>query len=117
MPGGQWARLRADASVPLRRGAWYRVLRLTPSDAVLDVNQRPINVPLPVLQIAPRPPAVWEVVPRPVNAKSLPPSWGSRYAVCPKCLHRSSLPRGPVAMRCAGCGGVFDVGWGGWADL
>src|SRR5213082_2322587 len=44
MPGGQWARLRADASVPLRRGAWYRVLRLTPSDAVLDVNQRPINV-------------------------------------------------------------------------
>ena len=115
MPGGQWARLRADASVPLRRGAWYRVLRLTPSDAVLDVNQRPINVPLPVLQLAPRPPGAWEVVPRPVNAKILPPSWGARYAVCPKCQRRSPLPKGPVAMRCTGCGGVFDVGWGGSA--
>ena len=112
MPGGQWAQLRTEASPPLRRGAWYRVLRLTASDAVLDVNERPINVPLPVLRLASRPPGVWEVVPRPPNARSLPTSWGARYAVCPKCRRRSSLPKGPVAMRCTGCGGVFDVGWG-----
>src|SRR5438105_11390327 len=43
--GSQWARLRSDASVPLRRGAWYRVLRVTASDAVLDVNKRVVNVP------------------------------------------------------------------------
>ena len=112
MLGSQWARLRADASVPLRRGAWYRVLRMTSTDAVLDVNQRPINVPLAVLQIAPRPPTVWEVVPRPLNARSLPQAWGARYAVCPKCRRRSAVPKGPLAMRCPSCGGVFDVGWG-----
>lgn len=111
MIGGQWARLRADASAPLRRGAWYRVLRLTATDAVLDVNQRPMNVPLPVLQLASRPPGVWQVVPRPLNARSLPTSWGPRYAVCPKCRARASLPRGPLAMRCTNCDGVFDVGW------
>lgn len=115
MIGGQWARLRAEASVPLRRGAWYRVLRITPSDAVLDVHQRPINVPRPVLHMAPRPPSVWEVVPRPPNAKNLPLSWGARYCVCPKCHQRSSLPKGPTALRCASCGGVFEVGWGGTA--
>ena len=112
MPGGQWALLRGDASPPLRCGAWYRVLRITQSEAVLDVNQRPINVPLPMLRLASRPPSVWEVVPRPPNARSLPHSWGPRYGVCPRCRHRSPLPRGPVAMRCSGCGGVFDVGWG-----
>jgi hypothetical protein len=115
MIGGQWARLRADASVPLRRGAWYRVLRVTPSDAILDVNQRPINVPRPALQIAPRAPAVWEVVPRPPNAKNLPLSWGARYGVCPRCRHRAALPKSPVALRCPSCTGVFDVGWGGTA--
>ncbi len=115
MMGGQWARLRAEASVPLRRGAWYRVLRVTPTDAVLDVNQRPINVPKPALHLTPRPPAVWEVVPRPPNAKNLPQSWGARYCVCPKCRQRSSLPKGPTALRCVKCNGVFDVGWGGTA--
>src|SRR5690348_12166009 len=64
----QWARLRTESSAPLRRGAWYRVLRLTNSDAVLDVNQRPINVPRPALQIASHPPATWGIVPRPVNS-------------------------------------------------
>lgn len=112
MPGGQWAQLRTEASVPLRRGAWYRVLRLTASDAVLDVHERPIKVPRPALRIAPRPPGVWEVVARPPNARSLPPSWGARYGVCRRCRRRSPLPKGPVAMRCAGCGGVSDVGWG-----
>ena len=77
----QWARLRAESSAPLRRGAWYRVLRLTQTDAVLDVNERPMNVPRPALHLASRPPSVWGIVPRPLNAKSLPTSWGARYAV------------------------------------
>ena len=33
---GQWARLNADQSCGLRRGAWYRVVRLTPDEAVLS---------------------------------------------------------------------------------
>ena len=112
MTGTQWARLRAEASVPLRRGAWYRVLKTTPTDAVLDVHQRAINVPMAVLQVAPRPPTAWAVVPRPPNALRLPSSWGPRYGVCPKCNARAPLPKGPVAMRCGSCNGVFDVGWG-----
>jgi len=56
--GSQWARLRSDASVPLRRGAWYRVLRVTASDAILEVNQRVINVPRSALQMTPRAPGV-----------------------------------------------------------
>ena len=112
MIGTQWARLRAEASVPLRRGAWYRILRLTATDAVLDVHQRIVNVPLALLQVAPRPPSVWTVVPRPPSARNLPSSWGPRYAVCPNCHARSPLPKGPVSMRCTSCSGVFDVGWG-----
>jgi hypothetical protein len=112
MLGTQWARLRTDASVPLRRGAWYRVVRMTPTDVVLDVHQRQINVPKSVLQMAPRPSQAWAIVPRPTNARHLPQSWGARYAVCPSCHGRSPLPKAPIGMRCPRCNGVFDVGWG-----
>jgi hypothetical protein len=108
----QWARLRAEASVPLRRGAWYRVVRLTETDAVLDVHERMVNVPRAMLHIAPRAPSVWAIVPRPGNAARLPSSWGARYAVCPNCHARAPLPKGPVSMRCLACKGEFDVGWG-----
>lgn len=111
MTGKQWARLRAEANVPLRRGAWYGVVRLTPTDAVLDVHQRMVNVPKSLLEIAPRPASTWAIVPRPRNCRA-PTSWGARYAVCPNCHARAPLPRGPVSMRCGGCNGVFEVGWG-----
>lgn len=117
MLGTQWARLRSDASVPLRRGAWYRVVRVTATDAVLDVNQRSINVPRAVLHMGLRPPTVWAVVARPGNARQLPQSWGPRYAVCPKCHARAPLPKGPLNMRCTRCSGVFDVGWGDSYDV
>src|SRR2546426_273956 len=35
MPAFQWARLKANEKHPLRRGAWYRVLKLTASEAVV----------------------------------------------------------------------------------
>jgi hypothetical protein len=108
----QWARLRAEATVPLRRGAWYRVLRRTNSDAVLSVNQRLVNVPIGVLQLSSRPPTSWAVVPRAPSARLLPHNWGPRYAVCPQCNARAPLAKGPVSMRCPACNGVFDVGWG-----
>ena len=112
MSGSQWARLRNEASVPLRRGAWYRVLRVTTTDAVLDVNQRVVNVPRAALQMTGRAPGVWAIVPRPGNARQLPHSWGARYGVCPQCHARAPLAKGPLNMRCGKCGGVFDVGWG-----
>src|SRR2546426_6248983 len=33
MPAFQWARLKANENHPLRRGAWYRILKLTASEA------------------------------------------------------------------------------------
>lgn len=112
MIGTQWARLRGETAVPLRRGAWYRVLRVTASDAVLDVHQRVVNVPLAVLQVVTRPPTAWAIVPRGAHSARIPQSWGPRYAVCPRCHARSALPKGPVSLRCPTCSGVFDVGWG-----
>lgn len=108
----QWARLRAEASVPLRRGAWYRVVELTPTDAVVDVHRRKVSVPRGVLQITHQPPTVWAIVPRPGHSGELPPAWGDRYAVCPSCRARSPLGQGMVAMRCSVCDGEYDVGWG-----
>ena len=48
---GAWARLKQDVSCGLRRGAWYRVVGLTPEDAVLQVPRRErVRVPLRYLQ-------------------------------------------------------------------
>ena len=39
----QYARLDTDINCALRRGAWYRVLRLAPLEAVLDVARRELR--------------------------------------------------------------------------
>jgi hypothetical protein len=111
MAAKQYARLRAEANVPLRRGAWYSVVRVTATDAVLNVHQRMVNVPKSILEIATRPSGTWSVVPRPRRSLA-PTSWGPRYAVCPQCNARAPLPKGGASMRCGGCNGVFEVGWG-----
>jgi len=108
----RWARVRTDATCQLRRGGWYRVLRLSPQEAVLDVNSRPVGVSRTLLHMLPTPPEVWSVVPRPRHAGALPLSWGARYAVCPGCRNRSGLPTAAASLRCARCGGVFEIGWG-----
>ena len=51
----QWARLKADVKSPLRRGAWYRILKLTPTDAILDVRGKPGSVSRGDLQLSPEP--------------------------------------------------------------
>ena len=108
----QWARVRPDQMARLRQGAWYRVLRLTPLEAVLDVNGRPVSLPRPSLHIAPTAPSRWTVVTRPANAGGrVPLSWGPRYAVCPKCRARARLESKATSMRCPRCNGHFDVGW------
>ena len=108
----QWASVRPDTNAHLRRGAWYRVVRLTPMEAVLDVNGRPVSVPRPSLQILPTPPSRWTVVARPQSAGGrLPMSWGPRYGVCPNCRERARLDTHAAAMRCPKCNGYFDIGW------
>ncbi len=111
MPELQWARLQTDVDCHLRRGGWYRVIRLAPLEVLLDVNRKPLSVPRPFLQIAPTPPRRWTVVPRPRRAPRLPDSWGARYGVCPSCRNRMPLDGQPASLRCQRCNGLFEVAW------
>ncbi len=108
----QWARVKTAMSYyHLRRGAWYQVLRTTHGAAVLEVNDRVVAVPSELVQILPTRPRSWSVVPRPLDAVDLPLSWGSKYAVCPKCGTRAPLGRPAPSMRCTGCGDEFEINW------
>src|SRR2546422_11061405 len=75
----QWARTRVRTSRQVRRGAWYRVIRATALEGVLEVNRRPVTGPRSSLQILPFRPTTWAVVTRPPNAQHPPASWGSTY--------------------------------------
>ena len=108
---GMWARLRADLNVKLRRGAWYRITRLDPLQAVLEVGGRLLEIPSAFLQVIERPPRRWTVVPRPSDAVRLPEGCGDRYAVCPSCRERQSLAGRPRRMKCRRCGAEFEVAW------
>jgi hypothetical protein len=107
----QWGRLQADVNVRLRRGAWYRVLKLAPLQAILDVNRTPIPVPRFVLEIVSQPPRRWTVVPAPKAARRVAAHLGEAYAVCPSCRHRMALRGKPRRLGCDGCRTAFDVDW------
>src|SRR3989442_1785258 len=42
--------LKADVKCALRKGAWYRILKLTSTEVVLDVRGKPLSVPRGQLQ-------------------------------------------------------------------
>ncbi len=112
MHGMHWGRLQVDVNCQLRRGAWYRVTRLAPLKAILDVNRRSLVVPHFLIEIVAKPPRCWSVVPRPRNARQLPADWGEVYGVCPSCRERAALRGRPRRLDCRRCGGAFDVAWG-----
>src|SRR6266566_2579268 len=63
---GAWARLKQDVNCGLRRGAWYRVVALTPEDAVLQVPRRErVRVPRRFLQTLFSRPRHWTIAPLP----------------------------------------------------
>lgn len=105
-----WARLRVDVNCALRRGAWYRVLRLTRDQAILDGMRGRARVARRLLQTAFEPPSRWTVVPRPRDAVNLPPEW-TRYAVCPACHERAAITDFSPDMRCPKCRGVYGIAW------
>src|SRR5437763_14385842 len=106
-----WARRRVEADVGLRRVAWYRVTRFTPSEVFLDVQRFPIGVPRRLLEVVLGRPRGWSVVPRPRDVSKRPPQLGAPYAVCPVCRTRAALEGRPGKMACPKCEGVFDVAW------
>lgn len=112
MSSFQWARLTADADFHLRRGAWYRILKLGPVEAVLDVKGKPTAVPRSCLQMVPIPPQRWTIVSGPRDSVRYPKSWGPQYAVCPGCRDRARIAEGhPAGMRCRRCNGLFEIDW------
>lgn len=110
-PAFQWARLKIDAPTHLRRGAWYRIVKLTSTDVTLQVKGTPVAVPRGHVQLSSEPALRWSVVPAPKKAPRLPSNWGPRYAVCPNCRDRAQLLGEPATMRCQKCNGLFEVAW------
>ena len=110
----QWARLKGVTHCGLRRGAWYRVLQLSPRDALLEVPPKPLSLPRNALQFLSLPPSAWAVVAQPPDARGRAASWGGMYVVCPRCRSRASLMGGPYRLRCPSCDGLFRVAWEEW---
>ena len=105
----QWAQVKTDMNLRLRRGAWHLVTRMTGQHVVIEVNRRTVTVPKELLQIRPTRPDEWAVVRRPLDAVDLPLGWGDRYAVCPGCGARAPLGGTASRMRCTRCGGEFEI--------
>ena len=111
MSSMMFARLQADVDMKIRRGAWYRVLALRPLEAVIEVNRRPVTVLRAMLELNPRPPLRWTVVPRPRNARRVPAELGPQYGVCPYCRTRAPLKPRAREQACPHCKGEFGVAW------
>lgn len=109
-----WARVKRDAIGGLRRGAWYRVVRLTSRDAVVAVESQHLRLPRGALQFASVRPHTWTLVTCPADARNTPVLPGELYAVCPSCGARAPLGGSPQSLRCARCNGVYKVGWEEW---
>ena len=106
-----WARVRAGMDCPLRRGAWYRVVELTPGETVLEVNRRLLRVPRSFLQILPLRPPMWSLVRRRPDGAA-PAAEDPKYGVCPSCCERRPVvDDSSSTMRCQRCGAVFAIAW------
>jgi len=104
----QWARLRSDYDVPLRRGAWYRVLSVSQFEVVVDVNQKAVLVARPYVDISSVRPSRWTIVDRSTTPLH-PPALDARYAVCPSCRERVPVAGDLRSLRCRRCQGEFPI--------
>jgi len=111
MPELSWARVKTDLHLGLRRGAWYRVIRETGSQVILDVDHRPATILQEYLEFASVRPDRWTIVERPSDVAGAAAGWGQSYGVCPLCTHRASLVHPVVEARCSKCGGTFLIDW------
>lgn len=107
-----YARLREDVNLRLRRGAWYRVLKVEGLKAILLVGGRHVLVASALLEIVKRPPPRWTVVTQTADyMRRAPRALAERYGVCPSCGERAPLAHRVRRLRCASCKFEFDVAW------
>ena len=99
-----FARIQADVPVKLRRGAWYRVLKVDDLQVTIEVNRRPVGVLRAWLEIKQRPPQRWGVVDGDKENRRVPPHLRGTDCFCPNCRARAPLPNKAVkALECARC--------------
>ena len=107
-----FARIQADVPVKLRRGAWYRVLKLDDLQATIEVNRKPVGILRAWLEIQQRPPQRWGVVEGSKENRKAPPHLRGIYGVCPNCRARAPLPKKAVrTIECAKCRQEFEIDW------
>jgi len=111
MVGRLWGRLRTDLDVKLRRGAWYKVLKVEGMEATIEVNLRPYTILKGLLEISAKPPVRWTVVLVPQHVKHAPAKPGESYGVCPSCTQRAALPRRAERYTCPRCRRDYAVAW------
>ena len=105
----RWARLRDDVKVPLRRGAWYRVLEERDLEVVIEVGGKPKSILKAMVEIVDRPHPRWTVVRAPQTGGRA--SLGDPYGVCPSCGERTQLTRRAKRLKCPSCKWEFEVAW------
>jgi hypothetical protein len=112
VPDASWGRLQIDVDCALRRGAWYRVISLTPAEVVLNVSGQAVTVERRLIEIRAARPRRWTVVRQPPTAAALGRVFRDQYGVCPRCHNRCPLPRPDVTeMRCPRCETSAEVAW------
>jgi hypothetical protein len=110
--GGEVGPVAGRPDLRRRRGAWYRIARLDPLQAVVEVRAgRSLEVPAAFLQVIDNPPRHWSIVPRPSDAVRVPAHRGDRYAVCPSCNGRQPVSGRPRRLSCQRCRSEFAVAW------
>jgi hypothetical protein len=109
----QWARLKTQFnSVPLRLGAWYRVMALTPLEVTVTAQGKTVQVPRPYVEIRDSPPDEWTVLRNPAVSERTPKPFHRGYLVCPGCRNRVVLPPQRVATQlCPRCSDTFAIAW------
>jgi hypothetical protein len=110
----RWARVNGAVDVPLRRGAWYRVVApVTRLEVVVSVQGKRVSVPRAAVEISSTPPHEWTVVEDPtVAADRTPEIFRLGYIVCPACRNRLVLPASRLAEQlCPRCSQTFPIAW------
>ncbi len=108
-----WARVRAQGENIMRLGAWYEVVGNTGLNlVVLNIARRNVAIPRDLLQISPRRPERFSVVPRsPSKLSGKSDDSASTYAVCPVSATRVPLLGHPESIECPSCGHRGAVDW------
>ncbi len=98
--------------MPLRRGAWYRVMSISQLEVGVTAQGQTVIVPRPYLELRNTPPQEWTVLLNPTVAARTPEPFRRGYLVCPGCRNRVVLPPKRVATQmCPRCSDTFAIAW------